>query len=237
MTKPDALTLTLPEGTLTVTVKRRARKTVSISIRDGQVALSAPPHVPRERLLALLEDRRDWIVRHWREQQVKLAQARILPASIDWLGQPLALYSEPAARREVRRTSTGLLVRGVDPHSERETYQRLVATWIKREASLEFCQRLMPWAKRMGLQPATVGLTSARRRWGSCSASGAIRLNWRLLMAPPAVLDYVIVHELAHLVHLNHSDAFWHEVERWMPDWPHWRLWLKQHGERLFAFG
>lgn len=237
MTKPDALTLTLPEGVLTVAIKRRARKTVGISIRDGKVELAAPPHVPHERLIALLDARRDWIVRHWRNQQAKLVEAQVLPASIDCFGLPLALLAEPGARREVRRTAAGLVVRGADPHTERELYQRLVAGWVKREAGREFGGRVLAWAERMGRQPSTLALTSARRRWGSCSASGAVRLNWRLLMAPPAVLDYVIVHELAHLVHLNHSDAFWREVERWMPDWPHWRQWLKQHGERLFAFG
>lgn len=86
-------------------------------------------------------------------------------------------------------------------------------------------------------QPASLSLSSARTRWGSCSASGAIRLNWRLVQAPPHILDYVLAHELAHLVHMNHSAAFWSETERLFPHWRTARQWLKQHGDTLFAFG
>ena len=85
-------------------------------------------------------------------------------------------------------------------------------------------------------QPSGLQLSSARTRWGSCTAAGVIRLNWRLLQAPPAVLDYVMAHELAHLEHMNHSPAFWAETARLYPDWQTARRWLKQHGAELFHF-
>jgi len=84
-------------------------------------------------------------------------------------------------------------------------------------------------------RPAPISSTSGG--WGSCSSQGVVRLNWRLVQAPPAILDYVIAHELAHLLHMNHSKAFWAEVERLYPGWQGARQWLKQHGDSLFRHG
>lgn len=88
----------------------------------------------------------------------------------------------------------------------------------------------------MGLQPRQLFLSSAKSRWGSCTALGDIRLNWRLMQAPPQVIDYVVIHELAHLAELNHSPRFWAIVAAACPDWKTHRLWLKQNGPALFAW-
>lgn len=88
----------------------------------------------------------------------------------------------------------------------------------------------------MALVPQKLALSSARSRWGSCSASGGVRLNWRLMQAPPAVIDYVVIHELAHLAELNHSPRFWAIVAAHCPDWKVRRDWLKQHGNRLLGW-
>lgn len=236
MKKPDVLTLALPDGTLTVSVQRRARKTVGIRVRDGQVELAASPAVSHARLLEVLEARKDWIVRHWRAQQARLVQRQV-PEQVCVLGKMMPLLHEPASRREVRLVADALLVRGFDPQDESEAWQRLVGIWLKREASRGFSPRLLHWAAQTGLSPNSLGLSSAKRRWGSCTSRGAVRLNWRLVMAPPRVLDYVIVHELAHLEHMNHSAAFWSLVGCWMPDWREQRQWLKLNGDTLFSFG
>ncbi|WP_280954948.1 M48 family metallopeptidase [Paludibacterium denitrificans] len=97
--------------------------------------------------------------------------------------------------------------------------------------------KLAELAQRCTRAPASLALSSARTRWGSCTSAGVIRLNWRLVQAPPDILDYVVAHELAHLVHMNHSAAFWSETARLFPDWQRARLWLKQHGSTLFRFG
>ena len=103
------------------------------------------------------------------------------------------------------------------------------------------CMRLPRSIDTMGSVTSPNGLPSTNARLAlaiaSCSASGTIRLNWRLVQAPPQVLDYVLAHELAHLVHMNHSAAFWAEVARLEPDWQQARLWLKTHGTTLFSLG
>jgi predicted metal-dependent hydrolase len=87
----------------------------------------------------------------------------------------------------------------------------------------------------LGREVAQIALRDTRSRWGSCSATGRLMFNWRLAMAPPAVLDYVAAHEVAHLVEMNHAPAFWAVVARLCPDWRAQRAWLKAHGGALQA--
>jgi predicted metal-dependent hydrolase len=94
-----------------------------------------------------------------------------------------------------------------------------------------FAERLALFAPRWQRAPSMFKLSSAKGRWGSCTQARVIRLSWRLLFAPLAVIDYVIAHELAHCLEMNHSAAFWVEVGRLYPDWAAQRAWLKQHGQ------
>lgn len=94
-------------------------------------------------------------------------------------------------------------------------------------------QRVCSFARAFGLTYRKIRISSARTRWGACSTSGTLSFNWRLVMAPPQVVDYVVVHELAHLRQPNHSPAFWDEVAKMMPDYAHHRAWLKKNGSRL----
>ena len=110
-----------------------------------------------------------------------------------------------------------------------------VTAWLKSKAKTTLLERTAYWANQMGLSYQQVRIKNQRRRWGSCSAKGNINLNWRLIMAPPEVLDYVVVHELAHRVHLNHSHAFWAVVARTFTGHEAARSWLTEHGSRLMA--
>ncbi len=94
-------------------------------------------------------------------------------------------------------------------------------------------ERLSIRSREMGLAPSRVSIRDQKTKWGACTSRGTVTLNWRLVMAPPEVLDYVVVHELAHLAELNHSPRFWAIVERHCPDWKRHRDWLKANGWRL----
>ncbi|WP_051532200.1 M48 family metallopeptidase [Brackiella oedipodis] len=98
-----------------------------------------------------------------------------------------------------------------------------VEEWLQGRALVFFRQRAKYWSQYSGLAPSKIAITKASRRWGSCASNKVIRLNWQLMRLSPALIDYVIVHELAHLKHMNHSDLFWAEVARIMPDYntPH----------------
>jgi hypothetical protein len=106
--------------------------------------------------------------------------------------------------------------------------RRAVVAWYKREALAHLSQRVTELAARAGIAPPRVMLSSAMARWGSCNSRREVRLAWRLVKAPAEMIDYVVCHELAHLRHMNHSRAFWAEVERQCPDYRSLR-------ERLFA--
>jgi predicted metal-dependent hydrolase len=105
--------------------------------------------------------------------------------------------------------------------------------WLQREARQAFGERVQVRSAEMGVQPRRIFLREQRSRWGSCSARGNLSLNWRLIQAPPEVLDYVVVHELAHLREFNHSKRFWALVAAHCPEYKRWMRWLKQEGCKL----
>ncbi|WP_024301596.1 M48 family metallopeptidase [Pseudogulbenkiania sp. MAI-1] len=228
--------LSLPEADIPVTLVRRPRQSIGIRVCQGRVELIAHPAVPMSTLQAVLEKRREWIRQHWLEQQRRSAERAAQPFRLLLAGEPLEIAHVAGNRPAARQAGRTLQVAGVAEH-ERERLDATVAAWLRREAARRFPARLAELARLCRRQPASLALSSARTRWGSCSASGAIRLNWRLVQAPTDILDYVLAHELAHLVHMNHSAAFWSETERMFPHWRAARQWLKQHGDTLFAFG
>ncbi len=105
--------------------------------------------------------------------------------------------------------------------------------WYKSQAQVHFQKGIGQRSTEMGLKIQSLKLSSAKMKWGSCSRDGNIRLTWRLIMAPPEIIDYVIVHELAHIRHHNHSQDFWSLVESFLPDYKVHRKWLKYNGHLL----
>lgn len=230
------LTLSLPDADIPVTLIRRPRQSIGIRVQQGRVELIAHPAVPLATLQAVLEKRRSWILQHWLAQRQRGAELAAAPLRLLLAGQPLDIAHVAGQRPAAKLAGQTLQVFGVAEH-DRARLDAIVAAWLKREAARRFPARLAEVARGSRRQPASLALSSARTRWGSCSASGAIRLNWRLVQAPPDILDYVLAHELAHLVHMNHSAAFWSETERLFPHWRTARQWLKHNGDTLFAFG
>ncbi len=114
-------------------------------------------------------------------------------------------------------------------NSTREERRRAMHSYFKKQARLHIEERVEFFAGSMGLFPKQISIRGQRTRWGSCSASGEISLNWKLLAAPLAVIDYVVVHELAHMRHMNHSREFWQLVESFQSTYKVSRRWLKDH--------
>jgi predicted metal-dependent hydrolase len=125
-----------------------------------------------------------------------------------------------------------LLVPGEAQHQAR----RLI-DWFKSEAQRDIEARVSVHAGTLGVKVRSVSMRSQATRWGSCSSSGNLNFNWRLVLAPPFVLDYVAAHEVAHLREMNHSQAFWDRVAEALPDMGRGRAWLKAHGRQLMAYG
>lgn len=132
---------------------------------------------------------------------------------------------------ELRDGKTLLLVPGGDHLARRLT------DWLKAEAKRDLLAAVARHAAALGVKPGAISLRDQASRWGSCSASGGLSFSWRLILAPGFVLDYVAAHEVAHLVEMNHSPAYWRALRRTLPDMDQGREWLRAHGRDLHAYG
>jgi hypothetical protein len=130
-----------------------------------------------------------------------------------WLRVPIPRYLRPKLRPAAVRTA--------------------LTAWYKRHARRRLRERATAWAEKLGLPLSRVIVTEQQKRWGSASTSGAIRLNWRIIQAPASLMDYVIVHELMHLRHPDHTRAFWTALERVIPDYETRKAKLRSQGPQL----
>ncbi|HVJ51955.1 MAG TPA: SprT family zinc-dependent metalloprotease [Aliidongia sp.] len=231
---PTPAPILLPDGnSIEITVRRSDRaQRIALRLHSARrtVELVLPARASVARALDFLETRRGWIV----------AQALRLPvpipftdgAEIPILGVP-HLLSVTTARSAPFRIADGRIeVSGRPEFIARRTRAGLVA-----HARALLAPKTIAVADRLGRKPARVSVGDAATRWGSCSASGAIKYSWRLVLAPERVLDYVVAHEVAHLAEMNHSRQFWVLVERLHPGFETERAWLKTNGPDLQRYG
>jgi len=214
-------------------VIRSRRKTIAVEItKEGGVLVRAPLKLARREVLAFVKQNRAWIAR-------KLAQARVRQEertprrflegeNFPFLGEQHRLRY--VAGGEYLRKLNGEFLLGADLSSRAGD---LFRTWYRARAREILEDRVAHFALRMGLTCRSVRITDAKERWGSCTAAGSLNFAWRLVMAPPPVIDYVIVHELAHLVEMNHSRRFWERLGRILPDYAKRRRWLRENEHRL----
>lgn len=120
-----------------------------------------------------------------------------------------------------------------DSHNYTKQQMERAEKYYRARAKYYFAKRVSFFAGQMGVSYGNITIRSQKTRWGSRSSSGTLSFNWRLMLAPKEVLDYVVVHELAHIKQMNHSSAFWQEVAKVMPDYQTHRCWLKEHGHEL----
>lgn len=114
------------------------------------------------------------------------------------------------------------------PKHNKETIQTLMEEWYRKKAREIFTKRVEYFAPQIGKRVNRIAIRGQHTRWGSCSSKGNLNFNWRLMLAPPEIIDYVVVHELCHLLHMNHSKDFWHSVEAILPDYKQRKKWLTE---------
>lgn len=218
------------EGDPPVAVRlRRSGGVRRISLRvsrvDGRVTLTAPPHVPMRALRAFLAERADWVRGHLSDQPppVIVAPGTRLPVE----GQAVTLSA--ARVRSARRDGDRLEVAG-------DRAGRQARVWLQALARERLGGRCDGFARDLGQRYSALVLRDTRSRWGSCSSEGRLMFSWRLIMAPPHILTYVAAHEVAHLVEMNHSAAFWAVVARLHPDYRQDRAWLRRNGAWMHRY-
>ena len=233
-TIPNATTLELDGQSVEIAVRISKRaSSFRLSLPASGPVLSVPERARWSDAEAFLHRHRHWLAaRLPRTTPTKRLEAgAVLPLR----GVLHRIEPSGAIRGRVSVVLTDeipvLRAPGTEEHLPRRLYD-----WLKAEALTDLNTQSAFHAARLGVKVKQVRLRSQSSRWGSCSSTGAINYNWRLILAPPHVLDYVAAHEVAHLVEMNHSPAFWATVERTLPDMARGRAWLKAHGRDLMAW-
>ncbi len=204
---------------------RSRRKTLSVSVDVfGRVTVRAPLGCPESYIAAFLREKDAWI-RRQREKALR-SEIRLPSGNLDGyrfllMGKECAIRLYGGARIRFDEPSGTVFL--PSEHAE----ERLVG-WLKKNAKRIFGSIASRRAAEMGASYPSLTVTSAKTRWGSCSYNNALHFSFRLLYAPVPVIDYVVVHELAHTFHKNHGRAFWRTVEKFVPDWRAKRDWLKE---------
>ena len=214
--------LTLANGeTISYLLEHRPRRTVGLKITADGLVVHAPKRIFAFQLNQILQEKSGWIL-----NKLKAREANQVDA-VNWvdgehllyLGQDiqLSVVQNPSNKAPVFDTNTLTLA---TPSPDNQTLiQRKVVQWYQKQAGADFGRRLTILAAKLGVVTPPLTLSNAKSRWGSCNSRGEVRLNWRLLQAPPHIINYVICHELAHLKQMNHSVKFWAVVASLFPNY------------------
>ncbi|MBF0588595.1 MAG: M48 family metallopeptidase [Magnetococcales bacterium] len=207
-------------------VASRKRITLVVS-EQGEVSVRTPPGVGVRRAEAFLRQNADWVLARQEHAEARLAARPVLgeEAEIPYLGESLTLrFFE--GRGVVRRLETDLWLPA--RYREQSDLKPVLERWYRRRAKEHLRARLDHWSVLMAVTFSRLEVRGQKSRWGSCSAKGGISLNWKLMWLPSALVDYVVIHELCHRRHMNHSPAFWAMVGVYDPDYRRHRLALRR---------
>jgi len=201
--------------------QRVRRRSIGFVVGPDGLEVRAPKWVTLKEVELGLQERGEWVLRKWAEVQARQKNIRQIAwadgACLDYLGQAIRLRLSPEIGRSELHEGVELKL-ALPLNAEASQIRDAVQAWLMREARDLFELRLNFFAPQMGVQWRKLSLSNAGSRWGSARIDGAIRLNWRLIHLKPDAIDYVVVHELAHLREMNHSPAFWKVVAEILSD-------------------
>lgn len=220
-------------------VRSARRRSISIEIAKAQVVVRAPYFVAKADIEKFVREKSLWVQQKLAQQEQQLSA---LPtynfangSSLPYLGGQLTLVVHTQPKADVVRYGAQLLViltsRSRLP-DEQQT-KRLVCQWYQEQALTLLQAKTDAAVARLGAKYAGITIKATRSKWGHCTAQGAIQYNWQILLAPEPIVDYLVAHEVSHLLHHNHSPAFWAVVGSLCPDYKKRRAWLKTHGMQL----
>ncbi len=214
---------------------KRRKRSISLVVRaSGKVVVMAPFDTSLAHVQRLLTTKKDWVLK----QQFVIRDEPAIrfdegDQSVLFLGDKLKLAVVQSNRSNIERTEDGLAIYFEDKRPSSAQIPQLLNHWLKQQAEVLFAPRVKFWSEEMNLMPPPLQVKQYKARWGSCTRAGVVQLNWRLIGAPVEVIDYVIVHELAHLAHFNHSKSFWGLVGSTINNYSLHRAWLKKNGSTL----
>jgi predicted metal-dependent hydrolase len=222
-------------------IKHSRRKSLCIQIKRGQVRVLAPMRYPKTNITEFVLQKQTWIRKKLSEQQ-QTQQLRDELGDTDQIFYKGDSY-QIACERDTQfklvvenQTITLYIPNRVQDESLKHYKKKKIALWFQQQANDQLPNRLERLSLQTSLSPSGLTIKQYKARWGSCNNKGHINLNYLLMMTPDFVIDYVIIHELCHLTHMNHSAQFWQLVAHHCPHFKQAKLWLKQHSQQLHAF-
>lgn len=199
---------------------RARRRSIGMLIDHSGLTVRAPSWVSLREIESTLIDRADWVVKtliEWRGRQIEAMPTQWRSgAALLYQGRPLTLALFPGRKKSIATDLLHLTVLHPNPANESEIAV-FVGRWMKEQALALLAPRVAYFASKVTQTSPRVRLSSARTQWGSCNHKGEIRLHWRLVQLPPGIADYVVAHEVAHLIELNHSPRFWALLDTLLP--------------------
>lgn len=216
------------------TLTRSKRKTVALYVRDGSVEVRAPQWLPKDDIERFVKSKESWVADRLARQHEQLIRREAFVLNY---GSAVPFRGEECVITEKTGTRAGFednifyMPPGLNP----EQIKAICIQIYRRLAKIYLPKRVALYSQQMGVSPSSVKVTGAKTRWGSCSAKKSINFSWRLMMAADDVIDYVVVHELAHLIEMNHSPQFWEIVDNTLPHSRNKKALLKALQQRLAA--
>jgi len=221
----------------TLKKSRKRRKTISLQIGNkSELVIAAPHFTPISEINRFVQEKQNWIhqaIQKNKEALIKNKAKEYIPGErFYYLGEsfPLETFSEKNEREGLVFWDNRFYLNAPGVLAKKREY---FIRWYKIKAKEYFTERVNFYSRELNLRAKSVKITSAEKRWGSCSGKDNLSFSFRLIMAPPAVIDYVVVHELMHIKEKNHSSRFWQLMESAMPQYKLHRSWFKDNNHKF----
>jgi hypothetical protein len=228
-------------------IRGNRKKTISIHVRLNSVTVRAPKRISEKNIRLLMEKKARWIFK----RQELIREHKLLYPPREFVSGESFPYLGRQYRLKVMRSENGVpptchLVNGrlrveignnIEGDKAKMAVRNALSVWYKTQAENKIRERLPLLAEKAGRRPTSIIIKNQKSRWGSCSHTGIVRFNWKIIMAPVSVLDYLITHELCHLFHQDHSPAYWRKVLAILPEYKQNRKRLKEYDSIMRDFG
>lgn len=224
-------------GYVAKVIRTSRRKTASIKVVEGKVSVIVPDAFSIDKIELLLTKKHRWIKEKLalQEQVISTKPKEFVSGeSFPYLGRNYRLKVIEGQYPSIKLYQGRFVVSVRDKATDNTgAIKQLIIKWFKEHAESKLIEKTARYSKIIGVNPVSVGIKAFQSRWGSCNDKGDILYNWKIIMAPNRIVDYVTIHELCHIIHHDHSPKFWKTVERYFPDYPECKQWLKLHGKGL----
>ena len=231
------MTIINGNGFVAEIIRSSKRKTSAIKIQKGKVFVMVPERLSITIIESLITEKSRWIKEKLAIQKEIIAikpKEFVSGEAFFCLGISHPLKIESGLYPAIQLHQDELVVSVRDKTADNaQAIKQLLIKWFKQKAEVSLKDKTEHYSKIIGVNPSSVTIKSFKARWGSCSVTAGIQYNWKIIIAPDRIVDYVVIHELCHILHHNHSPAFWKTVERYCHDYRDCSAWLKINGARL----